>query len=165
MLSALEWVEMGSWRDVTEGPGRTPIREYAAAFFKRQHKRLLRRGANIDRLAPDDRHAVRIRAKKLRYVGELLVGLYAGRRAAKRHKALLNALSSLQEHLGALNDTAIGDDLIRSLAGTDGSAREARFDFATGLLAPATGTATDDPRLKRATEAYDELARSKPFWR
>lgn len=73
-----------------------------------------RRGRHLDDLDPEERHRVRIAAKKLRYGAEFFAPLFPGKKAGKRHGAFGKALSDLQDHLGALNDIATGHELMRT---------------------------------------------------
>ena len=61
---------------------------------------------------PEERHRVRIAAKKARYAMEFFQGLYPGGRA----KRSVQRLSALQDALGWLNDAAVGALSARSCA-------------------------------------------------
>ena len=96
------------------------------------------------------RHAIRIQAKKMRYVAEFFAPLFR----AKRARAYRKALAILQEVLGAANDATVATTLASELA--PGSP-------AAALVAGWAGAQTDaqDRQLARA---WREFTRAKPFW-
>ena len=61
-----------------------------------------RRAGALAHGSPEERHAARIAAKRLRYVAEFFAPLFSRKRA----KAYLKALTALQDVLGRLNDAA-----------------------------------------------------------
>jgi CHAD domain-containing protein len=61
-----------------------PIAPAAAEDLKRRWKKLLKTGAQLDALAAQRRHKMRIQAKKLRYAAEFFAGaLQEGRTATE----------------------------------------------------------------------------------
>lgn len=117
---------------------------------KRALRRLLKRGDAIGEVPDaDDLHALRIRAKRLRYVLEALRPITgaAGRK-------LIKQLVRLQDVLGRFNDAMVAASIIRDYR--DGPAATA---------APAvrdTLSALADVELRRAGVAQSEFART---WR
>jgi inorganic triphosphatase YgiF len=162
ILDVVTWLETGSWR---RGPAPrerdVPALDYAASVLERARRRIKKRGRRLDTLEPEARHRVRIEAKKLRYGAEFFASLYTGRKAAKRHKAFVSALSDLQDHLGALNDLATAHEVAASVVSSEDSATAA---FAAGLTA-ADGEGAVEALLEASAEAHEELIDVKPFWR
>jgi triphosphatase len=80
--------------------------------IKRAFRRLIKRGDKIQSMPhPEDLHALRIRAKRLRYLLEFLQELTGkpGRRLVKR-------LTELQDLLGSYHDAVVLADLVRVYA-------------------------------------------------
>ncbi|MBB2960871.1 CYTH and CHAD domain-containing protein [Methylobacterium sp. R2-1] len=165
LLDLVGWINAGPWlRD--KSPGRAALREeparvFAARELDRRRRQVKRRGRHLDELDPEERHRVRIAAKKLRYGAEFFAALFPGKKAAKRHSAFGKALSDLQDHLGALNDIATGDELMRDLTAESVGASTL---FAAGMTA-ADIEARTRTLLEAAAEAHEELVDTKPFWR
>lgn len=94
------------WRTTTAAPDQMPVdgpaRDFAAALFTRQLRRVRRHGSSLDTLTTDELHAVRIEIKKLRYAVEFFEDLFP-RRAVR---AFAGGAADLQELLGQLNDAA-----------------------------------------------------------
>jgi CHAD domain-containing protein len=89
-----------------------PIHEVAAERVRKAHRRLIRRGSEIDDDTPAERlHRLRIDAKKLRYLLEFFAQLFA----ENEIKKLVKALKGLQDHLGLLNDLAVQRLTLRHL--------------------------------------------------
>jgi inorganic triphosphatase YgiF len=107
LLSMGLWLKREDWRKPpTQIDGNAlagPVTEFAAQQLKRRHRRLLKTASNPSALNDEERHRVRIAAKKMRYAAEFLVPLYPAK-AARRY---IKSLAKLQEMLGELNDAVI----------------------------------------------------------
>jgi triphosphatase len=97
------------------GPIRAELsaRAYANQLLAERHRRLLKLGAALENGTTEERHAVRIAAKKLRYAAEFFSPLNPG----KRNRGYLKALSRLQDVLGNWHDTVTATRLAAGLAG------------------------------------------------
>jgi CHAD domain-containing protein len=91
-----------------------------------------------------ERHALRIRLRRLRYVSEFASGAFRGRRA----KTLIRSLKNLQDLLGELNDLEVARRLTRQLSG-----REARSEKRERKL------------LSDLPGAWRRFAAAPRFWR
>jgi len=166
-LEIAAWLEVGAWTDpdddLVRERGALPIETSAAGELGRRWKKIRKRGKALARLKPRRRHKLRIQAKKVRYAAEFFAGVFAGKRAAKRREKFLAALERLQDGLGELNDIVVHEDLISAMGVRHRRASRKRA-FAAGVL-----TGREDARLDAAMaaaiDAYDELAKLKPFWR
>lgn len=78
----------------------------AATLLDEAAERLFRDARAFPRLSPHKRHRVRIHAKRLRYTLDLLSGRLPERSASE----YVDALASLQDSLGELNDGAVAAD-------------------------------------------------------
>jgi triphosphatase len=102
------------------------------------------------------RHELRKELKKLRYTAELVRGLYGHKRAQR----YLDAVSELQDALGALNDVATGARLLGQAAerlGTSGA--ESREILKRELEQIAL------KELDLLQPGFDTFEASKPFWK
>ncbi|MDP2430967.1 MAG: CHAD domain-containing protein [Pseudomonadota bacterium] len=125
---------------------------WAAKVLEQRWKDVQRRGKAVDDVAA--RHRLRIAVKKLRYAGDALANLYG-----KRGKATLAGLENLQESLGALNDLAVAERLMRALAQAHPESAFSAGHVVGELSAEAKQHGGSRRRIAR------DLARIRPFWR
>lgn len=151
LIDLAEWVAIGMWQAAAadEGSERT-AGAFAAHTLDRLRRRLKREGRRLARLSDEDRHEVRIVAKKLRYATEFFADLFTGKKAARRQRTFRRALQALQEHLGDLNDIATAPVLLAQL----------------GITPVEDPTAADrrEALLADAEEAHESLIDAKRFW-
>ncbi|WP_188311948.1 CYTH and CHAD domain-containing protein [Salinarimonas soli] len=152
LLDLAEWVEAGPWLDGEDEARDGPVETFAAGLLGRRAKRLVKRGARLADMEPEPRHELRIAVKKLRYAVEFFTPAFEGRKAARRAKAYLGALERLQEHLGDLNDLAVG------------RARLAGEPHASRLDPLLFGRVDESRMLAEAVDAHDDLADARRFW-
>lgn len=135
-----------------EKGGLKAARADAAERLHKLHRKTLRAGRHFVALAPSERHRVRKRLKRLRYLGELVRPLFDGK-DVDRYVA---SLKRLQDALGAYQDAAAGRLLF-----TQHAQEDARAWFGAGWLAAR------EERLAHACEkACRKLAReAQPFWK
>jgi triphosphatase len=130
--------------------GAVPIAGAARSAIKRAFRRLLRRGDTIgDMPRADDLHALRIRAKRLRYLLDAVMPL-AGRRGRK----LMAALADLQDVLGRFHDSIVASALLRE--------HVKRLGRPSDVDVERTLADMSDTELRRAGAAQAEFARA---WR
>ena len=108
-------------------------------------------GNNLIDADDETRHEVRIAAKKLRYAAEFFGSLYTGGKACRQHRRFLDAIETLQDLLGELNDMVTGPDVLAKL-GIDATL-------------PHSGKRRRKRLLEMAEEAHDALMKAKRFWR
>ncbi|MDP4006624.1 CYTH and CHAD domain-containing protein [Methylobacterium sp. NEAU K] len=165
LLDLVAWINSGPWlrADDRDGAGspKQPAREFSARELDRRRRQVKKRGRHLDELGPEDRHKVRIAAKKLRYGVEFFARLYPNQKAMKRHAAFTKVISRLQDHLGALNDIATGHEVVRQVASEHAGASAL---FAAGMTVADLEARTHE-LLTAAAEAHKELVDTKPFWR
>jgi triphosphatase len=132
LVRILRWIEEAPWRE-----SRQPLAEFAAIALDRLQRKALK---EIDWSDRSERHALRIRLKRLRYAADALAECFPG--AAGR--TYLGRLEALQESLGALNDIAVARRLLKQAP--DAAAREKRL-------------------IGRAQRDWNAIAAGAPFWR
>ncbi len=125
---------------------------FAASVLSRRLKRLLDVEGDIAALEPPALHAIRLRAKRLRYAAEIFAPLYP----AKATHRFIQRLSRLQDRLGALNDAAVAASLLGEL--TSGN-----HAFATGLVLGFIGARNSDTRAG-IDKTWQKFQRLEPFW-
>jgi triphosphatase len=131
-----------------------PLEEFAARELDRRLKRLSQVDDDIAEFAPADLHAVRLRAKRMRYAAEIFAPLHSGKSTSR----FIRRLSTLQNRLGALNDAAVAASLLDELGG--GGRGHA---FANGIVLGFVGAHGARTR-KRISRAWEKFHRLEPFW-
>lgn len=132
-----------------------PLTDLAAAALEKRWHRVVGHADRLAAMAPLERHRVRIEAKKLRYGCEFFASVYTDdplRVVTDTGAELAGPLAfawyveQVQTALGAVNDHATADGLLRSV----------------GSAAPAV----DEHRLvEEAADAVRSLAELRPFWK
>jgi inorganic triphosphatase YgiF len=151
MIDLIEWVALGEWRTRPADPATVhqPAKGFAAVALATLRGRIKRRGRGLAELGDDERHRVRILAKKLRYATGFFDTLFTGKKVRRRYKALLKQLEALQENLGELNDQATAPTLLL------------RFGLNAG---PSLSMARRRDLLRDAADARRALIKAKRFW-
>jgi inorganic triphosphatase YgiF len=169
VLDMAAWIECGAWADPTrEGTTGAPLEDLARQGLDKLRRQVKRRGQGLETLDPASRHALRIRAKRLRYAIEFFAGLHPGRKPERSR--YLETLKALQDSLGALNDLKFARDQGLALAEGGGRAcgdsetEGAQEAFAAGLMIGAR-LGSQDALLEQARGRYEALMEMKAFWR
>lgn len=131
-----------------------PVERFAATVLQKRRKKVKKLGSQHANLEIEALHRLRIRAKKLRYAGEFFRPVF--RRKATRD--FLAALAQLQDCLGALNDAAVGEVLMRDVLGPPGD-----DPAAAAIIGWFSGR--QQQQLSHLGEAWDAFAGAKPFWK
>ena len=149
-IDLAEWLAVGAGLDPDARV--EPARDFAARRLGHLFRRVKKGGAHMKKLNDEARHDVRKEAKKLRYAAEFFAALFAGRKKLRqRHARFINALTGLQDDLGALNDLVSMPFILEQhgLADTQ-----------------ASGHDKDRRKLIRKTaKALDRLSDAPRFWR
>ncbi|HEU4777743.1 MAG TPA: CHAD domain-containing protein [Telluria sp.] len=129
-----QWRRQRAWRDMlSEARQALLLRRataVAAEILKDDQRRMEKRGRKLKAGGPQERHRLRIAAKRTRYAAEFFASLYPKRRV----RPYVAALSTLQDELGAMNDAAVADGLLAALAAEHGNAC-AEAGYVRGFLA------------------------------
>ncbi len=116
------------------GPGALPARDaldagnqrldgFARRLLRKRGRTALLGAEELLALDVDGRHAWRITLKKLRYTSDFLLGVVGRRSRARRW---VNALTSVQDILGSMNDAASTHHLLSQLPTQSTAGREAQ---------------------------------------
>lgn len=151
------WLENEHWRGPDPQPDGHSVLDIAQATLDKRHKQIRRHGRRLMHMHPEERHATRIAAKKLRYAAEFFSSLFAHGSARR----FISSLAKLQDVLGVLNDIAVTADLIRKLVG---QRPNQALDEAMHLFAGWNGSNAMH-RLEGMEQAWQTFNREKPFWR
>lgn len=112
MSGFADWLERRAWReglpDEQQALLAEPALDFATPWLERQHRRVVKRGEAFAELSTEQRHALRIRIKELRYALDFFACLYPGAAV----KMTLGILSDLQDGLGVMNDITVARRLL-----------------------------------------------------
>jgi CHAD domain-containing protein len=128
---------------------------FARHALTRRLRKLTAAGASIEQLDPAALHAVRLRAKRMRYAAEVFAPLYPN----KPTRRFLRRLATLQDRLGHLNDGTAANALLADIATSTGTRARA-----AGLVHGFLAARADDAR-GRVSHAWTRFHRLAPFWR
>jgi inorganic triphosphatase YgiF len=155
MLRLGAWLWRAPWRTTAVAADLDmPVPVFAAQMLERRYRQVCRRGRQLKALTVEQRHALRISAKKLRYAAEFFSGLYPDK-AAKRY---IQALSHLQDEFGALNDQAVAGRLLLQIGG-GGRLRDRATGVIIGWCACKTGL-----QLAGMAQAWKRFRSCRIFW-
>lgn len=157
LLTLAAWLENERWHENAHNAKRAKVLDIATTALTKRHKQLRMRGKRLVHMHPEERHATRIAAKKLRYAAEFFASLYS----SAKSRSFISKLSQLQDQLGVLNDITITEKLLHQLIGShpDRALDEALHIFAGWNACNAINS------LARMDEAWQTFAAQKPFWR
>ena len=119
--------------------------------LRKWHRQVLREGLKFEYLSIEERHALRKRAKRLRYALQFTEAMLPRERLRNYRKQLAN----VQDILGEMNDLAVARERFVGLRDTQPSAW-----FACGWI-----TSRLDALTRDASAAFKQLSRTEHFWR
>lgn len=154
LLLKLPQVVTDSWDTALREAATQPARRFAAALLQRRARKVRKLGRHHDELDAESLHVLRIQAKKLRYAVEFFRPLF-GRKSVRRFHG---ALAQLQDCLGALNDAAVGNMLMRDVL-----AAPAGDPAAAAIAGWFIGR--QEMQLAHLGDAWKIYAKTAPFWK
>ena len=131
-------------------PTEATLETLARQVLRRRARRFARLAKGVETRPVAELHALRLRAKRLRYAAEAFAPLFPDGAAAR----YLRRLAAVQEALGLLNDGVVADALIAEL-GADGLAAGLVRGYVAGTAAGARTA---------VTAACTRLAAVDRFW-
>jgi triphosphatase len=158
LLDLAEWIEVGGWASGQAARG--PIAERARTELTRLRKQIRKRGDDLRHASAQQRHKLRIRAKRLRYATEFFAKTFPGESNLKRRDELLSALKELQDALGGLNDLETRHGLMDGTGGEEPAA-----EIAAVIPDPAREAASRERLLADAEKAFARFGQAKAFWK
>jgi triphosphatase len=154
LLTLEDWLLNERWK--TGNVVERSVVEIAQIMLSKHYKQLKKSGKNLLQAEPEERHAARIAAKKLRYAAEFFVHFYSPQKSS----AFISSLSQLQDQLGIMNDISVTDTIFIKLIGhhPPRNMMVAHYLFkgwnAYKLMQSATMTNT----------SWQKFTEQKPFW-
>ncbi|ABD90173.1 CHAD domain-containing protein [Rhodopseudomonas palustris] len=157
------WIEAGPWAErPTLRPAHREAVDFAADVVARRARKVMRKAERLHDLNVEQRHRLRISAKKLYYAIGFFETLFEGRKARDRLGTFQSTLKELLDRLGALNDIAVQQRLAISVAAPNG---KRPHGAATQLPPPPPRDRIKiDHLLQSAVATGAELATAKRFW-
>jgi triphosphatase len=159
VLSVEAFVSRRGWRNILPGAELPRLTEGASGFaaecLERLHRRVRKRGKKLIDLPPQERHAVRIALKNLRYAADFFGNLFDHGGSIRFYT---HAAARLQDALGSVNDIVMVTDLVEQLdLDSENPAR------AAGIIIGWYGreALVNDAALRDAWRAF---RKAKPFW-
>jgi triphosphatase len=124
------WVDGRGWRagETLKNAKATLGAEFARKFLNRRLRNMRAEYNAIEALSVDDRHALRIAVKKVRYAIEFMHDLLP----AKKVQRVNGVLKELQDNLGHLNDMAVAERTVGALINDAGTGLARRQIAAAG---------------------------------
>jgi len=154
MLSLAGWLQAMRWQESLDeaavGALAEPLEKRATHILDRRHEKLIKSGKRLAHGTPEERHQVRIAAKKARYATEFFQSLHP----VGRVKRYLKGLAALQDALGWLNDAAVAERLLHEVE-VSHPELAASASFARGYLGAATRQ--DLARLVKAWNKFSSM--------
>lgn len=150
------WLWRAPWRTTTvAAEPDMPVPVFAAQMLDRRYRQACRCGRHFKTLTAEQRHALRIATKKLRYAAEFFSCLYPG----KLTRRYIQALSNLQDELGMLNDQLVAGRLLAQIVMED-----RLHERASGVI---TGwyTCQTDHHLAVMAQTWKRFRRCEIFWK
>lgn len=121
------WVAAGAG----SGEALLPAAAFARERLAARYARLRKAGKQIGKLDEQQRHALRIKLKKLRYAVDFFASLWPKRRT----EAFRGRISALQDVLGEMNDAAVARALVGDILAARTNAAEAQaIAYAAGVV-------------------------------
>lgn len=112
LLGLADWLDRRAWRDGMDHAQREqlaqPAVEFATRLLEQNHRRVAKRADEFADLSAEERHALRICIKELRYALDFFASFYH----PPKVKAYLNAMAKLQDCLGIMNDITVTQRLL-----------------------------------------------------
>ncbi|WP_052493929.1 CYTH and CHAD domain-containing protein [Nitrosospira sp. NpAV] len=165
MLKLGAWLCTESWlaqpdlaaSDNPAGRSDVPVREFAGTLLAHRHRQLKKYGKKLESLSVPELHALRIVAKKQRYAAEFFAGFFPHKESTKRY---IQSLSTLQDILGAMNDTAVVERLLSEVSITRDESGEHE---AAGII---RGWSASLALIKKQelNAAWKHFHKNDPFW-
>jgi inorganic triphosphatase YgiF len=161
LLRLSAWLACEKWRAVMPEAAlpilAEPLHPFATRVLQRRHRRVKRRGRDHATFSPEERHALRIAVKKLRYSAEFFGPIFE----LDAVRAYTRGLTALQNVLGVLNDATVTGRLLEELAARD---PDPACGEPIGIVKGWTRQLMLE-RLGHLSEAWERFEDAKPFWR
>jgi triphosphatase len=163
-VDLLAWIENGAWQRQFSRQTEEPVLGVARLRLKKRFAKLVKQGEDLATLDASARHAIRIEAKKLRYMAEFFAAVRGVARQPEQYKVMINCCEKLQEAIGIIRDEEVRTEFMQSDRWPDRrlDARAATAGSAH-LSHPLQLQSIAAENLRKAVKAYSKLAAINPF--
>lgn len=163
LLRLEQFLIEGNWGATSEG--NTPILDqpvvkFVSSVLNKRYKKLLAIGGKHADLPDPELHRLRIAGKKLRYTAEFFRSLYPKKQGTK----FIQELSSVQDHLGSLNDAAVSRQLLLSLESRIADTNDIEAARHASGIVLGWQAARIDRDLAEFGSIWRKLRDRAPFW-
>ncbi|NEW90970.1 CHAD domain-containing protein [Rhodopseudomonas sp. BR0M22] len=158
LIDLQHWIDAGEWTKAADGADRPSAVTFAEQVLTRRAHKLNKRLAKLEQLDDEERHRVRIAAKKLNYAIGFFASLFGGK-AGKRLERFRKHLKKLLDALGALNDVVVH----RKLAGKFNRGTKSKLDPDAARQLADLDDAEIHQQMKAAARAAAKLAEAPLF--
>ncbi len=152
------------WREGAEPQRLLEMVEPASALARRALGKRLAKAKKLTKhmaaLSPDDRHALRIQLKKLRYAAEFFAPLFERKKTAP----FLKQLSELQDIFGTMNDAEMAGKIVARLLKAGGADEREDLRAAAGLIS-GWHMGRADLNWKKAMRRWKQFSKTPLFWK
>jgi len=135
-----------------------PARDLAALVLAERHGEVRSRGEALGTMRAEDRHALRIRVKALRYAVEFFAPLYSDNAVGP----YLAGLRGLQDSLGQMNDLVVARALMAGLVAKAAKRDRPALALAAGQVLGWHARSHDADG--HANGAWHRFTTAEPFW-
>lgn len=154
MLAIPLWLAYRPWQN--NPLAARPVLAQARDELEQHWQKLIKAGKRLRQLSAAERHALRIRCKKLRYAVDFFAALFP----KKRTETMRAALVDLQETLGATTDAATAARLVKTLP--DGSTDPLVIEE-SGIVIGWTGHAAETAQA-HLRQSWKRVRSARQFW-
>lgn len=159
-LRLAAWFDAGIWPEPPSADAQywleQPLVALAQDLLGKRHRKFLKTAHGLKNPRPEELHALRIEAKKLRYTSEFFARLFPGKRA----KSYVAALAQLQDILGTINDAETSRGLVLRLCGSGQHPDMHAIGLFNGWTAAQAATAR--AQFERSWRAFLDVKR---YWK
>ncbi len=160
LLGLGSWIEVRGWRSdiAPEDLGRLaePAIGFARQALSSQHAKVLKRGRRFKSLKAGQLHRLRLAGKRMRYIADFLLPLYADRKSVRRFS---RSLADLQEELGYFNDMTVTAGLFEEFGAAESPKSSTAAAAIVGWQAHASAGAG-----ARLQSAWRDFSKAKAPW-
>ncbi len=164
MLLLKAWAEGRRWHDGATPDQVASLRAFAVDLarhlFDERYNETLALAENFAELAAEQRHAVRIQIKKLRYATEFFGMLFPRRQVTP----FLTVMKALQDQLGLNNDLEVARGLLKKALKRVSGKERRDVAFAAGVII-GWHSHVSGHREHGVLRIWDRFLGKRPFWR